>query len=49
MALQYSIATPRCAGINHADFSIDGRYAIFTCEFNGGLVKIDLVERKVVG
>ena len=27
MKLQYSIATPRCAGINHADFSIDGRYA----------------------
>ena len=22
-----------CSGINHADFSIDGRYAIFTCEF----------------
>ena len=22
-------------GINHADFSIDGRYAIFTCEFDG--------------
>ena len=33
-----------CAGINHADFSIDGRYAIFTCEFRGSLVKIDLVD-----
>ncbi len=49
MALQYSIATPGCAGINHADFSIDGRYAIFTCEFAGTLAKIDLVERKVAG
>ena len=49
MALQYSIATPQCRGINHADFSIDGRYAIFTCEFQGGLTKIDLVERKVLG
>ena len=48
MALQYSIATPGCAGINHADFSIDGRFAIFTCEFAGTLAKIDLVERKVV-
>ena len=26
-------ACRECAGINHADFSIDGRYAIFTCEF----------------
>jgi YVTN family beta-propeller protein len=48
MKLQYSIATPRCAGINHADFSIDGRYAIFTCEFSGSVVKIDLAERKVM-
>lgn len=49
MALQYSIDVPGCAGVNHADFSIDGRYAIFTCEFDGTLVKIDMVERKVLG
>ena len=49
MQLQYSLSTPGCGGINHADFSIDGRYAIFTCEFKGGLTKVDLVDRKVVG
>jgi YVTN family beta-propeller protein len=49
MQLQYSIDAPGCAGINHADFSIDGRYAIFTCEFSGMLAKIDLGERKVLG
>jgi YVTN family beta-propeller protein len=49
MAMQWSLPTPQCGGINHADFSIDGRYAIFTCEFQGSLAKIDLVERKVVG
>ncbi len=49
MKLQSSVATPQCSGINHADFSIDGRYAIFTCEFQGGLVKIDFVNRNVVG
>ncbi|HET9045413.1 MAG TPA: YncE family protein [Casimicrobiaceae bacterium] len=49
MALQYSLPTPNCGGINHADFSIDGRFAIFTCEFTGGLAKIDLVDRKVLG
>lgn len=48
MKLQYSIATPNCGGINHADFSIDGRYALFTCEFNGSVTKIDLVNRSVV-
>ncbi|MEP7180858.1 MAG: YncE family protein [Betaproteobacteria bacterium] len=49
MAIQYSIDVPRCGGINHADFSIDGRLAIFTCEFTGTVAKIDLVERKVLG
>ena len=47
--LQGSLTVPRCGGINHADFSIDGRYAIFTCEFTGGVAKIDLVERRVLG
>ena len=49
MAMKYSIDTPQCAGINHADFSADGRYAIFTCEFAQSVAKIDLVEKKVVG
>jgi len=49
MAMQFSIAVPQCKGINHADFSIDGRIAIFTCEFQGSLAKIDLVGRKVLG
>ena len=49
MNLQYSIDVPGCPGVNHADFSIDGRVAIFTCEFSGTLVKIDLVGRKVLG
>lgn len=49
MELKFSIPVPRCAGINHADFSIDGRFALFTCEFSGAVTKIDLVERKVLG
>lgn len=49
MALQYSIDVPGCPGVNHADFSLDHRFAIFTCEFSGTLVKIDLAERKVLG
>jgi YVTN family beta-propeller protein len=49
MALHNSLQVPECKGINHADFSIDGRYAIFTCEFGGKLAKIDMVKRKVVG
>ena len=49
MALNSSLKVPGCKGINHADFSIDGRYGIFTCEFSGSLAKIDLVQRRVLG
>jgi YVTN family beta-propeller protein len=48
MAMQYAIDVPKCGGINHAEFSIDGRYALFTCEFDGAIAKIDLAERKVL-
>jgi DNA-binding beta-propeller fold protein YncE len=49
MALQSSLPVPQCGGINHADFAIDGRFVIFTCEFQGSLAKIDMVGRKVLG
>ena len=49
MKMEFSIPTPECGGINHADFSIDGKFALFTCEFGGGITKIDMVNRKVIG
>ncbi|GAC1407938.1 MAG: hypothetical protein NVSMB6_06310 [Burkholderiaceae bacterium] len=49
MKLQYSIATPECSGLNHADFSIDGKHVFFTCEFGGSVTKVDLVNRRVIG
>ncbi|PBB79943.1 hypothetical protein CK218_18415 [Mesorhizobium sp. WSM3879] len=50
MAPQAVIPTPACPGINHADFAADNSYAIFTCEYgDGGLAKIDLKNRKVLG
>jgi YVTN family beta-propeller protein len=36
------------SGVNHADFSPDGRYFYVSCEFSGYLAKVDLVERRVV-
>src|SRR4051812_92880 len=39
----------KCAGVNHADFSPDGRYFVVTCEFSGDLVKVDTVAHKVIG
>jgi YVTN family beta-propeller protein len=49
MALQGSLAVPQCGGINHGDYSIDGRYLIMTCEYASRLAKIDWAGRKVLG
>ncbi|MFI1035684.1 YncE family protein [Streptomyces sp. NPDC020951] len=38
-----------CYGVNHADFSLDGRYFIVSCEFSGELLKVDTEQMKVVG
>ncbi|MER5885638.1 YncE family protein [Streptomyces sp. NPDC001941] len=38
-----------CYGVNHADWSMDGRYFIVSCEFSGELLKVDTEKMKVVG
>ncbi|MDQ1008189.1 YVTN family beta-propeller protein [Streptomyces sp. V4I23] len=38
-----------CYGVNHADFSADGRYFIVSCEFSAELLKVDTEKVKVVG
>ncbi|MER5911515.1 beta-propeller fold lactonase family protein [Streptomyces sp. NPDC001982] len=37
-----------CYGVNHADFSLDGRYFIVSCEFSGEILKVDTAKMKVV-
>ena len=49
LALQGSVHAPKCAGINHGDYSMDGKHLIMTCEYVGRLVKIDWMNRKVLG
>ncbi len=49
MELQYTIQAPICNGINHADYSADYSYMVFTCEFGDmSLIKVDMKQRKVV-
>jgi len=49
LALQGSVSAPKCGGINHGDFSIDGKYLIMTCEYASRMVKIDWRARTVLG
>jgi DNA-binding beta-propeller fold protein YncE len=37
-----------CRGVNHADFSIDGKYMIATCEFSSEIIKVDVPAQKVL-
>jgi DNA-binding beta-propeller fold protein YncE len=48
MRLRHTLAVPTCAGVNHADFTADGRYMAASCEFAGRMVLVDLRRRKVV-
>ncbi|MGH2972503.1 MAG: YncE family protein [Gaiellaceae bacterium] len=46
--LRHSLTVP-CVGVDHMDFSADGRYLIASCEFSGQLIKVDVRRQRVVG
>jgi YVTN family beta-propeller protein len=48
MKLVKSLPVP-CRGVDHIDFSIDGRYLIATCEFSGEVVKVDTAKMELLG
>jgi YVTN family beta-propeller protein len=39
---------PACAGINHADFSADGRTVVFSCEFAGSVAVADVASHRLL-
>ncbi|MCA1820717.1 MAG: hypothetical protein LC644_02785 [Pseudonocardia sp.] len=40
--------TPTCAGIDHGDFSADGRTAVFSCEFAGAIAVVDVASHQLL-
>ena len=48
MQLDYSLKVP-CKGVDHMDFSADGRYFIASCEFSGTLIKVDVATKRLMG
>jgi YVTN family beta-propeller protein len=48
MQLTKSINIPQCAGIDHMDYTADGRYALASCEFAGRIAVVDLRRESVV-
>jgi DNA-binding beta-propeller fold protein YncE len=48
MRLIHSLSVPACRGVDHMDFSANGRYAYASCEFSGRMVEVDLRTLRVV-
>jgi len=38
-----------CPGVDHLDFSADGRYFIASCEFGAKMIKVDVEDPRVLG
>lgn len=38
----HDIAVPGCPGVNHMDFTADGRTALVSCEFSGRMAVVDI-------
>jgi YVTN family beta-propeller protein len=46
--LHHSLQVP-CLGVDHMDFSANGRYLIASCEFSGQMVKVDVGTEQITG
>ena len=36
---------PQCAGVNHADYTANGRLMLVSCEFAARMIVVDVAER----
>jgi DNA-binding beta-propeller fold protein YncE len=48
MRLHHSLSVPTCRGVDHMDFTADGRYALASCEFSGSLIEVDVQRERVI-
>lgn len=42
MRLHRSLSVPQCAGVNHADYTADGRYMLVSCEFGSAMIVVNV-------
>ena len=48
MKLHRALHVP-CSGVDHMDFSTDGRFLLASCEFSAEMIKVDVRRERVVG
>jgi hypothetical protein len=47
MKLHRALTVP-CSGVDHMDFSANGRFLLASCEFSAEMVKVDVRRERVV-
>jgi DNA-binding beta-propeller fold protein YncE len=47
MRLHHSVNVPGCAGVNHADFTANGRLMFVSCEFAARMIVVDVARERV--
>jgi DNA-binding beta-propeller fold protein YncE len=48
MKLRHRLPVPQCAGVDHMDYTANGRLALVSCEFAGRMIVVDLRRERVV-
>jgi DNA-binding beta-propeller fold protein YncE len=48
MRLHHSLKVPQCAGVNHADYTADGRLMLVSCEFGSAMIVVDVPHQRVL-
>jgi DNA-binding beta-propeller fold protein YncE len=48
MKLHHLLSVPTCPGVNHADYTADGRYMLLSCEFGSAVIVVDIPRERVV-
>ena len=47
MKLHHSLSVP-CEGVDHLDFTADGKYLLASCEFGSGMIVVNVAKEKLV-
>jgi DNA-binding beta-propeller fold protein YncE len=48
MKLRHTLPVPSCPGVNHADFSRNGKLMLVSCEFSGRMILVDVPHQKLL-
>jgi YVTN family beta-propeller protein len=48
MRLQRLVNVSECAGVNHADYTANGRYMLLSCEFGSSMIVVDVAREREV-